>query len=74
MFIELLVVLAIILFIAFKAYKSYFKNPPVDKDTQRAVSEQGIDTTTYRSALDSTRDKLKDIRQKHADELGLELK
>jgi len=70
MFIELLLVLAITMFIAFKVFKLYFKNPSLNKETQRVISEQGIDTTSYKSTIDSTRDKLEDIQNKHFDEMN----
>jgi flagellar biogenesis protein FliO len=68
MFIELLLVLAIIMFIAFKVFKLYFKKSSLDKETQRAISEQGIDTTSSRSIIDSTRRKLRDIQDQHMEE------
>ncbi len=70
MFIELLLALAIIMFIAFKVFNVYFKKPSLDKETQRFISEQGIDTTSHKSTIDSTRDKLEDIQTKHIDELN----
>jgi uncharacterized protein YneF (UPF0154 family) len=70
MFIELLLVLAIIMFLAFKVFKLYFKNPPLNPETQRVISEQGINTATYKSIINSTRDKLEDIQNKHFDELN----
>ena len=70
MFLEILLVLAIIMFIAFKVFKLYFKNPPIDKETQRVITEQGINTTTYKSIINSTKDKLEDIQNKHIDELN----
>ena len=70
MFLEILLVLAIIMFIAFKVFKLYFKNPPLDKETQRVITEQGINTTTYKSIINSTKDKLEDIQNKHIDELN----
>ncbi len=71
MFIELLLVLAITMFIAFKVFKLYFKSPSLNKETQRVTAEQGIDTTSYKSTIDSTRDKLEDIQKKHLDELKI---
>ena len=70
MFIELLVVLAIIMFIASKAFKSYFMKPTLDKETQKVISEQGIDTTSYQSVIDSSKKKLQDIQDKHMKELN----
>jgi prepilin-type N-terminal cleavage/methylation domain-containing protein len=61
-FIEILLVMAIIAFIAYKVFNVYFKKSFLDKETQKFISEQGIDTTSYKSTIDSTRDKLKDIQ------------
>ena len=69
-FLELLLASAIIMFIAYLAFKAYFKKTPLDKETQKAVSEQGIDTTSYKSTIDSTRNKVEDIQNKHFDELN----
>ncbi len=68
MFIELLLVLAIIMFLAFKVFKLYFKKSSLNKETQQVISEQGIDTTSPKSIIDSTRNKLKDIQNQRADE------
>ena len=70
MFIELLLVLAITMFIAFKVFKLYFKQPALNQETQRVISESGIDTISYKSTIDSTKNKLQDIRDKHFDELN----
>ena len=70
MLIELLVVLAIIMFIASKVFKSYFMKPTLDKETQKVISEQGTDTTSYQSVIDSSKKKLQDIQDKHMKELN----
>lgn len=70
MFIELLLVLAIIAFIAFRVFKFYFKNPSFNKETQRVISEQGIDTASYESIIDSTKKKLQGIQDQHMEKLG----
>ena len=70
MFIELLLVIAIIMFIAFKVFNVYFKKPVLNKETEKVISEQGIDTTSYKSTINSTRDKIEDIQNKHFDELN----
>jgi len=70
MFIELLLVLAIIMFIAFKVFNLYFKKPSFNKETQKVISEQGIDTTSSKSIIDSTKKKLQDIQGQHMEELG----
>lgn len=61
MFIELLLVLAIVMFIAFKVFNLYFKKPILDKETERVMSTQGIDTTSSQSIVDSTKKKLQAI-------------
>lgn len=70
MLIELLVALAIIMFIVFKVLSPHFIKPSLDKETQKVISEQGIDTTSYKSTIDSTRNKLRDIQKQHDDELN----
>jgi len=70
MLIELLVVLAIIMFIAFKVFNVYFKKPSLDKETQKVISGQGIDTTSYQSVIDSSKKKLQDIQDQHMKELN----
>ncbi len=70
MFIELLLVLAVIMFIAFKVFKSYFKSPSLNKEAQRVISEQGIDATNYKSIIDSTKKKLRDIQDQRMENLS----
>jgi len=70
MLIELLVVLAIIMFIAFKVLNLDFMKPPLNKETQKVISEQGIDTTSSKSLIDSTRNKLQGIQNQYNDELN----
>jgi len=65
MFIELLAVLAIIVFIVFKVFNFYFIKPSLNKETQKIASEQGIDTTSARSIIDSTKNKLRDIQDQY---------
>ncbi len=69
MYIELLLVLAIIMFIAFKVFNLYFNKSPFNKETQRVIATQGIDTTSSKSIVAGTRKKLQDIQSQHADEL-----
>jgi hypothetical protein len=60
---ELLLVLAIILFLSQRFLNMYFKKPNLDKETEEAISGQGINTSSYRGVLDSTRDKIRDINK-----------
>lgn len=70
MFVELLLVLAVVMFIAFKVFKLYFNNPSLNQETQRVIAEQGIDTTSYKTIIDSTQEKLDAIQNKQNDELS----
>jgi len=70
MFIALLLVLAIIMFMALTVTKLYRKPPSLDQETQRVIAEQSIDTTSDESTVDSTREKIEDIQNKHSDELN----
>lgn len=70
MFLELLLALAIIMFIAFKVFDFYFKKPSLNKETQEVISEQGIDTTSYNSFIDSTKKKLQDIQDQRMEMLS----
>ena len=70
MFIELLLVLTIIMFIVFKVFDLYFKQSSLNKETQKVISEQGIDTTSYKSIIDSTKKKLQGIQDQNMEKLG----
>ncbi len=69
MYLEILLVLAIIIFAGFKVFKAYYKSPTINKETQKIMIEQGIDTTNYKTTVDSYRDKLEDIQKKHLEDL-----
>jgi type II secretory pathway pseudopilin PulG len=68
-FIELLLVLAIILFLFYKAIDLYFKKTSINKETENLLLEQGINTTNYKSILDSSRNKIQDIQTQRAKEI-----
>lgn len=65
---ELLLVLAIIAFIIFKVMNYYYKKPPIDKETQKVVSEQGIDTSNPVSIVESVKKKLQHINDDRQDQ------
>ena len=70
---ELVIVLAIILFMAKSGFKSYFTNPVKDKAVEKAAQDAGIDTTNYRSIIQSTKTTVQGItdnRAKDLDEFG----
>ncbi len=69
-FIGLLLVLAIILFLFYKAINFYFKKPlTINKETEEALFEQDIDTINYKSILDSTKEKIQDIQTQRMKQL-----
>ena len=73
--IGLILTLAIILILAYVAFKVYFEMPVRDEEIKGALSEQGIDTSSYQSITESTREKVKDVnkqllqRQKQLEDL-----
>ncbi len=69
MFIELLLVLGVIMFIASAVFKSYLKKPSINQETQKVMIGQGIDTTSSRAIIDSTNKKLQDIQGQYMKEL-----
>ena len=67
---EIIIVLAIILFMAQKVIKGYFKKPVMDKQVETMAHDAGIDTANYQSVIQSTKDKVNNImkqRQKDLD-------
>lgn len=63
-FIELLLAAGIVIFLYYIATKVYIKNPSLNKDTQKVLTEQGIDTSGGKSTLDSVTDKINEINKK----------
>lgn len=67
---EIIIVLAIVLFMAQKMIKNYFQSPITDKQTETIAHDAGIDTANYQSVMQSTKDKINNIvdqRQKDLD-------
>ncbi len=69
MFLELLLAAIVVMFLAFAVFKLYFKQPQINQETQKVVAEQGIDTTSYKSTVESVRSRVEDIQNKHFEEL-----
>lgn len=65
--IEILLTLAVILFLYYMVTNFYFKKTPVEKKTAEALSEQGIVTTNYKTILDTTKDKIKAVQKSRSD-------
>jgi hypothetical protein len=69
MLLELLAVLAIIGILVYFMMKRVSAPPRMDKETQKAVTEQGVDTSNYRSIVDTTRSTLKGATEKEQQQL-----
>ena len=69
MLLEIVIVLAIVLLLAQKMLKSYFSNPVTDTRTESIANEAGINTGSYQSMVQSTKDKLKNITEQRQSDL-----
>ena len=65
---ELIIVLAIILFLAQKGLQSYFK-PIMNQQAREMAEGAGINTANYRSVVGSTREKVQDIVNKRRSDM-----
>lgn len=61
---ELVLVLAIISFFAYKALNAYFKKPAMDLESDKVLTQQGIDTSSYSSTVNSARRQVQDINKR----------
>ncbi|MCK4809615.1 MAG: hypothetical protein KAS99_01585 [Candidatus Omnitrophica bacterium] len=43
---------------------NYLRETPMDKETEESLSQERIDTTSYKTIVDSTREKMEDANQK----------
>ena len=69
-FIELFLVIVIILFLFYKVINLYFKKTPtINKETEKSLSEQGINTTNYKTIVDSTKERIQNVETQHMKEL-----
>ncbi len=68
--IEMLIAAAIVVCAVYFLMQTYLKKPLVDAETKKALSEQNIDTSTYKTTVQSVKDKIQDIEKQHADELN----
>jgi type II secretory pathway pseudopilin PulG len=68
--IEIILTLGVILFVAFILLNLNFSRPTLDEETKKAVSEQGINTTNYKTLMDSARSKIQDIQKQRLDGLS----
>jgi Tfp pilus assembly protein PilE len=63
---EILITTAIIGVLMYIMLKHYSETPAIDKETKKAMSEQGIDTTNYKTIVDTTRTSVQAIQEKEA--------
>ena len=56
--IEIILVLAVILFLYYTMTKKHLGKPQIDKDTKIILSEQGVETGNYKSLIDTVKKKL----------------
>lgn len=69
-----LITIAIICALCYFVLNTFVKSPVADKEINKALSHEGIDTSNYRTVLDSTKTTIKDIQKQQADrqeELGI---
>lgn len=59
--IGILLAAAIIFILFYILFNSYYKRPALDETTDKTLSEQNIDTSSYSTIVDSTRKQVKDI-------------
>ncbi|MFC1708558.1 hypothetical protein ACFL2J_00665 [Candidatus Omnitrophota bacterium] len=64
---ELLLFAAIVFSLCYYAIKAYLKSSPVDKKTQEILSEQGVDTSSHKAVLDSTKSRINDLNNQILD-------
>ena len=65
--IELLLAAVIIAFLCYIMLKVYVKGPSMDKKTKETFKEEGIDTSSSKGILDSTKKKIEDINKQAAE-------
>jgi hypothetical protein len=63
MYIGLLFAVAIILILCYYLFNTYYKKPAFDEPTQKSLSSQDIDTSSYQSIVDDTRKKVKELEK-----------
>ena len=67
-FIELLLVLLTIILLYHLIVKFHFGKPLLNREVEKTLVQQGIDTTNYKTIVDSTKAKLADIQKKQEED------
>lgn len=61
----LLIVTALVILLTFKSLQTFYLHKEgLDGDTRRALKEDGIDVSTHKTILDSTRAKLNEVNKR----------
>ncbi|MBU0710007.1 MAG: hypothetical protein KJ923_03195 [Candidatus Omnitrophica bacterium] len=68
-FIGIILALAIVLFLGYIVLNSYLNMPGIDKETKKLISEQGIDTTTYKTVIDTTKETMQGVTRQRMQQL-----
>lgn len=63
-FIEIILVLAVIFFLCYKVFALYFKESMSNIDNRKVLSEAGINTSSNKTIIDSTRKKVEEYNLK----------
>ncbi len=64
LFIELLIVLAVIAYLFYVLLNTYFKKSSIEIETEKTLSGQGPAASSDKGVLDSTKNKVEDINKK----------
>lgn len=64
--IEITISLVIIAILYYIVANTYFKKTKMDKETERALSEHGIDTSSSKAFIESTKNKVEEINKQQA--------
>jgi len=65
----LLIVVAIICILSFKSLSTYFSPRTIDQATNRSLTREGIDTSSYRSLKETTREKINSITRQETEKV-----
>lgn len=68
-FIEMLLVLAIILFLGYRAFNVYLQRSALKPETKQTLTQQGINAKNYTTITGSVRQQLQGIQKQHTQEL-----
>ena len=63
----LILTLAIILILSYLVFKVYFRMPESEEEIKQSLSGSGIDSSSYKSIVDSSRKKVKEINKQYLD-------